>query len=358
MPRLRLYDLINSRLPPLIGKCVGDIAQISAYVNSAQLRLMLCREAGEEGWYGSWAEMAFQISRAQPYIICPREVARLENINICDKPVTIQNQFYEYLRFGNGRMSPRRGRHHDLRHAETEAFTRNDVITWAPIVNPPQIIRVYATNAADVQSGARVFVGGIDMANNIVYSQDGQNLVQGIYVTLTSPFVDLPLQLKSITGIQKDPTMGPVQIFQVDPITGAQSLMLTMQPGELVAGYRQYYLHNLPCTCRLNSCLIHQTGIQPLRMTAIAKLQHIPVAVDTDYLVIQNLEAMIEECCSVFKSEIDQAGAKEMAQEKHVQAVRLLNGELAHYLGIDAPAVNVAPFGSARLEKQQIGTMI
>jgi hypothetical protein len=36
----------------------------------------------------------------------------------------------------------------------------------------------------------------------------------------------------------------------------------------------------------------------------------------------------------------------------------LLMGELGHFLGIDDPAVEFAPFGSARLAKQRIGLVI
>lgn len=356
MPRLRLYDCINSRLPSLLGRCAGDVAAIAQYVNAAQRRLLMCREAGDEGWWGTWAEIAFTVSRCEPVVMAPREVARLEMIDVCGRPVPIQNQFYEYLAFGNGRMGGARRR--KLGCSPTQAYTRNDAILWSPLVTPPKIIRVYPGSLADVQSGARAFVGGLDSNGTVVYTQDGTNIVQGAFVTLASPFVDFPMQFNEITGVQKDPTTAPVQFFQVDPATGAQSSILTMQPGELVAGYRRYYLDNLPYSCcpqpRGNPCVPPFPGPQPLQVTALAKLQLIPVAVDTDYLLFQNLEAVIEECCSVRYSEMDESSAKELAQEKHIQAIRYLQGELTHYLGKDLPAVNFAPFGDARLERLNI----
>jgi hypothetical protein len=104
MQRLRLQDLMESRLPSLLGLCQSNQPEIAAYVNSAQERLVMAIEAREEGWHGTWAEIAFNVSRDAPYITLPREVARLEAINICNVPVFIQNQFFEYLRFGNGRL--------------------------------------------------------------------------------------------------------------------------------------------------------------------------------------------------------------------------------------------------------------
>jgi hypothetical protein len=177
--RLRLYDVLNSRLPALIGKCSGDVASISQMVNSAQRRLLLCREAGDEGWWGTWAEILFLVSRTTPHITLPREIARLEKIDICKHPVPIQNQFYEYLDFGNGRMPKR---HRDS-FAIKQAYTRNNVVTFADLVGT-KIIRIYPGDVADAQAGKRVFVGGMDPSGSTVYTQDGLNLVSGAYVNL------------------------------------------------------------------------------------------------------------------------------------------------------------------------------
>lgn len=320
-------------------------------VNAAQRRLLMCREAGDEGWWGSWAEVAFNVvSRTSPYLTCPREIARLEKIDVCRRPVPIQNQFMEYLDFGNGRMPKRRQDNLGVQNV----FTRNNAITWRDLYPAPQILRAYATDPGDVNSSRRVLFQGIDPTDSVIYSQDGLNRVAGIFVTLSSPFVDTPFPFNQITGIQKDVTSGPVQIFQVDPTTGAEVLLLIMQPGERVADYRRYYFHNLPCNC----CHAPGIGIQPVQVTAIAKLDLIPVVVDTDYCLIQNLEAITEECQSVRYSEIDSESAKKMAAERHTQAVRLLQGELVHYLGKTNAAVSFSPFGTARLERQRVGNMI
>ncbi len=350
MPRIRLYDIRLSRLPELIGRCQGDIVQIAAYVNSAQRRLLLSRENGEEGWWGTYAEVAFNlVSRTNPFITCPRSIARLEAMTICKHPVFIQNQFYEYLDFGNGRM-PQRCRDN---WCNTQTFTRNNVVTFSDITTPPKIIRIYTTDSADYNSNRRIMLQGVDSAGNVIYTQDNFNQVQGVFVPIESPFADAPMQFNRITGIQKDKTAGEIQIFQVDPTTGVQSMIHTMEPGETVAGYRRYYLNSLPFNC----CFTGSTP-QNLQVTAIAKMELVPAVIDTDYLLFHNLEAIIEECCSVRYSEIDSSDAKTMAQEKHLQAIRLLQGELVHYLGKDRPAVLFRPFGSARLECQKIGSML
>lgn len=146
-------------------------------------------------------------------------------------------------------------------------------------------------------------------------------------------------------------TVGVVRIYQTDPSTGEQVLLLTMQPSEQTASYRRYYFNQLP----LNCCNVPSESSTTVQVTAIAKLDLIPVTYDTDYTLIQNMEAIIEEAQSIRYSEIDSPGAKQMAQEKHRQAIWLLNGELNHYLGMNSPAIQVRPFGSARLERVNIG---
>jgi len=294
--------------------------------------------------------MAFFVSRTQPYLTLPREVARLELVDVCNVPRRVNNQFFEFLQYGNGRM-PRLKPWCDWR--VPQIYSRNVVPTFVDLSNPPQMIRVYLTDPAD--SGKRVLIQGTDNNGNTVYSQAGLNQVTGEYVNLSLPFASAVSRFNSITGIQKDITQGPVQIFQTDPNTGAQVLLLTMEPSEMVSGYRRYFFDPLP-----RNCCPPPTPTTPDQITinAIVKLEPIPVQVDQDYLVLQNVDAFIEEAQSKRLSMVDNKNSKAMSIASHVNAIRLLNGELAHYLGIDEPSVVFAPFGSARLRRQRVGSLM
>lgn len=327
--------------------CQSDIVGIANAANRVQRRLLYAKEAGDEGWWGTWSEMAFFVSRTQPYLTLPREVARLELVDICNQARPVHNQLFEFLQFGNGRMP----RCHPWRcWRQPNVYSRNVVPTFVDLSGPPQILTCFLTDPAD--AGKRVLLQGTDNNGNVIYSQAGNNQVMGIYVTLRAPFVSAPVQFNTITGIQKDMTSGNVQIFQTDPRTGVQTLLLTMEPSEMTSGYRRYLFDPLP-----RNCCPTQTNPGWITVNAIVKLELIPVQVDQDYLLIQNLEAMIEEAKSSRYSDVDNKNSKAMAAEAHIQAIRLLNGELAHYLGISEPAVSFAPFGSARLSKIRVGTM-
>jgi hypothetical protein len=330
-----------------VGLCTDNVPAIADYVNTAQRRLIYAAQAGEEGWWGTWAEILFYASITEPYITLPRDVARLESVDICDSPVAVNNQFFEYLQFGNGRMPKCRSS-----CGLTAAFSRNNAVTFTDLSNAPQYITVFPTDASDV--GRRILIQGPDENGNTIYTQDSLNQVQGVFLSLDQPFVTTPMKFGAITGIQKDKTVGQVRIYQTDPTTGEQVLLLTMEPSELTASYRRYYLSQLPRSC----CSTTTTAIQSIPITAIAKLEMIPVQVDTDYLLLQNLEAIIEECQSIRLSEVDNKASKQMSAERHIQAIRMLNGELNHYLGNQSPAVNFAPFGTARLERQMIGRLM
>ncbi len=312
----------------------------------------MCREAGEEGWWGTWAEVAFNVSQTAPFLTTPRNIARIEAVNVCNRPIQLFNQFQEYLVFGNGRLPKLRPSCGSFLRA---VYTRNNVPTFVDLTNPPQFIAVYATNPVDIQAAKRVLIQGPDQNNNTVYTQDGTVQVNGQFLTLESPFVSTPMSFNSITGIQKDPTQGPVQFFQLDPISGAQILLLTMEPSETTASYRRYFFDRLPFDC----CgAVVAPGM--VTVTALCKLDPIRLQVDTDYFTLQGdaaIEAIIHECQAVRYHKMDDAVSKSMAKEHHSQAVGILNGILNQYIGQESVAVRFSPFGSAKLSRKHVGML-
>ncbi len=346
MVRLRLRDLRTSLVPSALGFCEADQDKFVRTVNEAQERLMLA--GGEVGWWGSWAKMVFNVdSTTDPFITLPREVARLINIDYCRRPIPVQNEFYEFLEAGIGLQS------------ETtcpkncqlpQGYDRGLFPTFRDLTPPNKRLRFYITEDADI--GKRILTQGEDSAGQTIRTMDGLVQVQGIYSTLSSPFVDTPLDISLITGLQKDVTIGNVAVYMVDTVTAEQTLLLTMEPSEQVSGYRRYFLAGLP-----KNCCNPAADTTTVQVTAMAKLELIPVKVDSDYLLIQSIAAMKEECLAVRQSEIDDPSSLQKGRIRHLNAIRLLNGQLVHLLGKDMPAVNFAPFGTAKLSRQLIGQL-
>lgn len=343
----RLFDVRQSRIPESIGCCAADRDKLPAVVNEAQSRLVFA--GGDTGWWGGWQKMVFNVDSADnPYITAPRSVARLIDIDYCRYPVRIQNEFYEFLQAGVGLQSFNTASCNPACQVP-EGYDRGQFPTFTDMT-ANRVLRFYIADPLD--EGRRVLVQGTDTNDQTVYSLDGTVQVQGVYVNLTSPFVDTPFAFNTLTGLQKDITLGNVQVWEVDEDTAEQTLISYMEPGEEVAGYRRYFLNGLPRTCcpeTANSTIV--------QVTAMAKLALIPVNVDTDYLLIQNLEALKEECQAVRFGEMDDTTSAQQAQLRHQKAINLLNGELVHYLGKERPAIVFAPFGTAHLRRQLIGSL-
>ena len=329
----------------MLGLCADNIPAIAAAANACQEQLIFDRAAGESGWQGSFAEISFNISRTQPYATLPRDIARLEGVVVCDKPVPLNNSLVEYLQFGNGRMSTDRCRC----PGELAVYSRNNAVTFTDLSTPPQRIRIYLTSDQDVTK--RVLVQGVDSNNVTVYSQDGLNRVTGVFLSLDTTPVTTDLSFNRLTGIQKDVTAGPVQIYQVDPTSGAEVLLLTMDPGETTANYRRYYFANLPCSC----CPVPGAAEGTVQVKAIAKLDLIPVAVDTDYLLLTSIEAFIEQGQAIRLMEADTVAAQQLSALHHQRAIRILISQVGHFEGINNPAVGFFPFGR---ETECVGNLI
>lgn len=345
--RSRLLDFKLSRFPAVLGNCQGDTPTAAGWVNSATQRLLYAKESNDSGFWGGWSEMAFTVTRESPYLTAPREVARLEHINICSYPVPVNNQFYEYLRFGFGRM-PKNECNNTSCLNGVAAYDRGMFPAARDLKPPNKIIRAYITDDSD--ENKRTLIQGKDNNGQTIYSLDNGVQVDGLFLTFASPLVDTPTEMSKLTGIQKDPTNGPVRYFEVDNVTGAQRLIAMLEPSETVACFRRYYIDNLPKGC----CTVDDPTVQ---VTAIAKLDYIPVKTDTDYLIVGNIEALGNECLAIYYSEVQTENAKQMAQYHHREAIRLLNGELIHREGKLEPAVIFSPFGTARLTQIGFGRM-
>ncbi len=349
LSRPTLYSYRSSGAPEHVGMCGGDLNSVAGFVNMLQARLIYCREAGDTGWYGGWAEMAFTVRRDDPYVTTPREVARIERLAVCRRPIPIQNQFYEFLDFSVGpqHLGQRCGVNGCPQWLQV--YERNDAVTFVELNPVGKTVRAVYTNSDDI--GKRVFLQGIDSNDTKIYSADGLNEVDGIYLVLDTPFVQAPFGITRLTGIQKDITLGPVKFYEVDLSTGDTTLILTMEPSETVASYRRYFFGGLPRNC----CADPNNPTTHVLVTAIVKLDLIPVVVDTDYLYIQNVPALDEEGKSYRHSGMDNSEAKQLSLAEHTQAIRYLQGQLVHREGKDRPAVIFAPFGSARLNRINAG---
>jgi len=341
-----LQQLLDSRIPHVLGQCATNLPEVASYVNEAIQRLLLC--APDTGFWGTWRKIAFNIDRTNPYLTLPGRYVRAEGLDICNTPVAIQNEWFEFLEFGIGLQTNCTAQSICGRCA---AYDRGMVPTAFDLSSSNQYIRVYVTDARDI--GRRImFTEALDQNGNGIYEQDGLASINGFKLTFTSPFVTTAFIVTSFKNVIKDETYGDIVVKQVDATTGTEVLLARYRPDETVPQYRRYLVSGLPkncCTCPTTTTA---------QLTAMCELEFTPVKRPTDILLIGNLPALKSEMESIRYSEQDSAKAQQFSILKHQEAVRLLNNELRRMVGESQPAINVSLFGNAKLEHQRIGTLV
>ena len=336
--------------PQAIGVANNDLAQVAAYVNRAQQNLI--NAGGETGWWGGWQKVVFTVSKCAPYISLPRQFARVINLAVCKYPVRVNNEFYEMLEASVGLQDFVQKPNW---HGAVAGFDRGTFPTMLDVSPANQYLQVMLTDPRDAQY--RMLISPAqDQNGQYIYTQDGAQSVNGFYMPLLSPSYTTPFIVTSIGGVAKDATYGDVLLYQVDATTGAQVLLARYGPDEVRPSYRRYYLNKLPWSCcdvqvLSNPCTAPPGPPPTVQITAMAKLEFIPANRLTDWIVIGNIPALIEECKSIRYADMDSEKAPAMEEKCHKRAIQLLNQELVHYLGKEMPAINLAPWGTARLEK-------
>ncbi len=234
----------------------------------------------------------------------------------------------------------------------TQTYDREIVPTLGVLASTPQIIRVFPTDPRD--SGSTVIVQGTDQNGQTVTSTDPvtNQTILGEQLTLAFPFVQTLNQFMpaanslGVTGLEKDGTFGPVTFFQVDFNTGVSTPLSSMEPSETSSAYRKYLIGNLPCRPQCTTNGVSQ-------VTAMAKLEYVPIASDPDYLGIPCVPALIAECEALRYESMDNVQAQQMGVSKHAKALQLLFGQLQHYMGNERPAISVNLFGPRRHLRMQ-----
>lgn len=342
--RLTFRKVRESRIPQALLLCAGDTPRLLSFINEAQERLI--HAGGETGWYGGWYKTIFNIS-SDNEISLDRYIARVINVAVCGTPVSIENQFYEFVEAGVGPQDT------DCSTCVTssnklELIDRGMFPTQVPISATNKRIRLYATDSRDY--GKQVVISGKDSNSRIVRTLNNGLDFNGEVVTLATPFSDTVTVWAEgdLSGIQKQLTIGDVLVYEYDATTGDEDLIALLDARDTVCQFRRYYVSNFSATC----C----TGCT--QVEGMAKLEYVPVEKDTDYLVIGNIPALKEECESIRYSEMDSVQALALSEQKHKRAIQLLQNELSHYMGKSRATVNIPIFGSAKLENQSIGALI
>lgn len=314
------------------GVCDAD--DRLALTNKAQ-RMM--NDMGE--YWGTRAEIRFCVSEG--CITTPREVKKVLAVDICNTVKRPVNGWYEYGEYGWGKRPC---------HACAPVRDIELTGTWpgySDITGSNKTIRLYPAHASD--AGKHVILQGYDANNLWIRSQVSGVWIDGEQVTLAVPYVDSTNTFKTLTSVIKDATNADVAVYEYDTVEDTERAIARWQPSETTPAYRRYNIDpwdNIGCAC---CCPEDDDGYRTV--TALVKLEYIPVAVANDWLLLPNVDATAAMCQSILAS---QRGDQLNAEKFRADCARELRNELVARTG-EQPSINVHLFNGAGFNRVMRG---
>lgn len=331
--RITVKQFADSRASQVAGLCDSNISGVCSYLNEATERMLYA--FGETGPFGCWDKVVFRVLQDVPYITLPAKYARAANMDVCRVPIRVQNEWIEMLAEGIGLQTIC-----DCLGVRA-AYDRGGFPTAFDLPPANQLLRIYVTDARDV-GATIIFSDAKDQNGNGIYATASLNQIDGFPLVTASPFVTSTFIVTAFAGIEKPVTYGDIVLKAVDATTGVETFLSRYTPRERLPSYRRYFLNKLPRECCLPGAL--QTTPPTAVITAMLKLEYMPVSQPTDVLMIGSYAAMKEACLAVKMAEMDTANGQTLAAIHEKKAIKLLNQQLSHYLGNEQPAINVRPY--------------
>lgn len=315
----------ESALKNIAGVC-ADSEQFIEYVNEAQRRLMR-----RGNWFDT--DQVVKLCIYNGCITWPRYVSTVLGVRFScmDDNIQIRNNWFAIL-------GPRTCSWHGsdlvtMRDAGTGP-TYNDITG-----EDGKIIRAYIEKQADIGKTIKIF--GINAATNLPLQEKDANgdWVDGITLTLAKTPAASTVLVRKITSVIKERTQGNVFLYEYDSTTGLMRDLALYEPSETNPRYRKSKIHNF---CSVPSPCQESDGVRNRSMEALVKLEFIPVVVDSDWLYVDNFDALK---LSIQAIRLEEANDDEAAEGKWIKAIRELNFDLRNKTPGAQTTVRIRPVG-------------
>lgn len=294
------------------------------FVNEATQNLV---QSGEM-FYGLHQKIQFCVTSG--CLVLPRQIASVDSIAVCNRPITVRNRWFEYLETGLGLRSD--SSHHEGPNWDCGSCGGPELLDpatitccFADIIGVNKKIKVYADIAES--STAQILLLGYDENAQWIRTETapGSGVWQdGEYVSISTTPVTSTKFFSSLTGAQKPVTNGNVRLYEYDTDLATQRAIAIYEPDETNPAYRKMLLSGIgPGHCS-------DDDDDTTQVTVMAKLEFIPVSKDTDWLLIGNFNALECEVQAIMKRRNNLA---EEALTWHAMAIQTLRNELRHYVG-------------------------
>ncbi len=330
MPRLTLADVKNSRVPSSVNIPPSD-PRLVEYVNEATQRLL---KAGK--WWGTYGR--YRLCATAGLITFPRQIATIEAVALCGRPIPVHDMWYEFLENGWGTRKDGDG--------ICECDYRGRFPVFSDIIGTDKKVRLVCDVGTDI--GKTVLVLGYDANGNWIRTTQGGVLLDGEVVVLAQTPGTLSVNLFSaVTDIQvQQPMDGQWWLYEYDTTLLTQRLIGQYQYDDNRPSFARYLFPSIR-NCSSGNCT--STLVE-----AICKLDFIPVVRDTDYVIIGDIMALKFACMASKAAEEERYSDETSLMNKAVQE---LENELDHYLG-SGRRIGINVVGSSIGQVDPIPTLI
>jgi hypothetical protein len=334
---LTVAESKKSRLKRVCGVCV-DSQDFLDLLNDSTRELMR---------RGSWWTTVKTL-RGCIYNGCitwPRAVGTTLAFNRCGSS-PVKNYWYQYDAVLPGSFSRwwNNGQFLCARDIALADHGTSPVFNQIPCLND-RYLQFFITDQGD--AGKTITIFGLDGNGQEIITKRSDGTIQpGVVLTLAIPFVQTPMLIRRVDRVIKDQTLRPVYGYQFD---GSHLFPLAYyQPSETLPQYRTSRL--ITSQCQQRNC-----DQWPSQISALVKLEFIPVQDDDDQVLIDNVDALAMAFQSIKLGDAYDPNGRDRLM---LNAVRELNHDLRTKFPIDETPVRVKPFGTADLRRDAIGQLM
>jgi hypothetical protein len=258
----------------------------------------------------------------------------------CETPITIRNQWFENIQ-GVGLQTPRRncagGNCNEGLFVNDQwcnfgnGYDRGTGCTFNEIRGLNKKIRVY--NDIAEADDAYITLMGYDENSQWVLTEVDGVWIDGERVPFATPYATSTKFFSNLTAVIKPITNGNIRLYEYNTDTTTQRALSVYEPSEENPAYRKMLVPGLEnARCCNTSCSEDDddSECRRVKITAIARLEYVPVSAPTDWVIPGNPDAVAEMMMSVRAGEMHNEEQMVFHEQK---CLSMLNTQLRHYLG-------------------------
>lgn len=327
----------SSALRNISGACVNS-PEFLSLLNEATRRLM---RRGD--WVGTVVRI--QVCAYRGCLTFPRYVGKIRKVNLCNSPLTMRNLWWDFLSYDVKLNNVCSG---TSCVSECNMIYTGKSPVFDDVRGDGRLIRAYARCQADYGKTLTVF--GVDENNQDLMTQNVDGTwSQGATITMGNPFGSTAVFVRRIDRILKDETQCPVDVFAYYAATDSLEPVGYYEPSETNPDYERYKLSIPNCACTANVSS-DDCGCKH-SIEALVKLRFIEAKVDSDLVLIENLDALKDMMQSI---KFREAGDSKTANEFEQSAIRELNLDIADQNTEDNISVSNEPFRGSGVGIQRL----